>query len=98
MKPTLGGRITHIAAWVILSILIIPSLVAFPVSVTSKTYLSLPWDGVSLQHFRNLFTSAEWMASFGQSLVIAPGVPHAGRARTACRVLDVFAPARDDYR
>ena len=71
MKPSLGGRITHIAAWVILSILIIPSLVAFPVSVTSKTYLSLPWDGVSLQHFRNLFTSAEWMSSFGQSLVIA---------------------------
>lgn len=71
MKPSLGARITHIAAWVILSILIIPSLVAFPVSVTSKTYLSLPWDGVSLQHFRNLFTSPEWMTSFGQSLVIA---------------------------
>jgi len=71
MKPSLAGRITHIAAWVILSILIIPSLVAFPVSVTSKTYLSLPWEGVSLQHFRNLFTSAEWMSSFAQSLVIA---------------------------
>ena len=71
MKPSLAGRITHIAAWVILSILIIPSLVAFPVSITSKTYLSLPWEGVSLQHFRNLFTSAEWMSSFAQSLVIA---------------------------
>ena len=71
MKPSLGGRITHIAAWVILSILIIPSLVAFPVSITSKTYLSLPWEGVSLQHFRNLFTSPEWMSSFAQSLVIA---------------------------
>ena len=71
MKPSLAGRVTHIAAWVILSILIIPSLVAFPVSVTSKTYLSLPWEGVSLQHFRNLFTSAEWMSSFAQSLVIA---------------------------
>lgn len=71
MKPSLGSRISHIAAWVILSILIIPSLVAFPVSVTSKTYLSLPWEGVSLQHFRNLFTSPEWMSSFAQSLVIA---------------------------
>jgi putative spermidine/putrescine transport system permease protein len=71
MKTSFGGRITHIAAWVILSILIIPSLVAFPVSVTSKTYLSLPWEGVSLQHFHNLFTSPEWMTSFGQSLVIA---------------------------
>lgn len=71
MKPSLAGRINHIAAWVILSILIIPSLVAFPVSITSKTYLSLPWEGVSLQHFRNLFTSEEWISSFGQSLVIA---------------------------
>ena len=71
MKPSLGGRINHIAAWVILSILIIPSLVAFPVSITSKTYLSLPWEGVSLQHFQHLFTSEEWISSFGQSLVIA---------------------------
>ena len=71
MKPSLAGRINHVAAWVILSILIIPSLVAFPVSITSKTYLSLPWEGVSLQHFRNLFTSEEWISSFGQSLVIA---------------------------
>ena len=36
--------------------------------------------------------------SAGQSFVIAPDVPHAGRARTACRVLDVFSPVREDYR
>lgn len=34
----------------------------------------------------------------GVVYVIPPHVPHAGRAITACRVLDVFAPARDDYR
>lgn len=34
----------------------------------------------------------------GQVFVIPPDVPHSGRARTACRVLDVFAPPRDDYR
>ena len=34
----------------------------------------------------------------GQVLVIAPDVPHHGRAITKCRVLDVFAPTRDDYR
>ena len=34
----------------------------------------------------------------GQSYVIPPDVPHCGRALTKCRVLDVFAPARDDYR
>jgi quercetin dioxygenase-like cupin family protein len=34
----------------------------------------------------------------GTALVIPPDVPHSGRALTACRVLDVFAPTRDDYR
>jgi quercetin dioxygenase-like cupin family protein len=34
----------------------------------------------------------------GDSCVIPPDVPHEGRAITACRVLDVFAPPRDDYR
>ena|SRR6478735_7099129 len=34
----------------------------------------------------------------GQAFVIPPDVPHSGRALTACRVLDVFAPARDEYR
>jgi quercetin dioxygenase-like cupin family protein len=34
----------------------------------------------------------------GQVLVIPPDVPHYGRAVTNCRVLDVFAPVRDDYR
>lgn len=30
--------------------------------------------------------------------VIPPGARHSGRALTACRVLDVFAPVREDYR
>jgi quercetin dioxygenase-like cupin family protein len=34
----------------------------------------------------------------GQAFVIPPDVPHSGRAHSACRVLDVFAPVRDDYR
>ena len=34
----------------------------------------------------------------GQVLVIPGDVPHSGRAITDCRVLDVFAPTREDYR
>ena len=34
----------------------------------------------------------------GQVFVIPPDARHSGRAVTACRVLDAFAPARDDYR
>ena len=59
------------AAWLVLLVLIVPSLVAFPVSVTSETYLSLPWHGVSLKHFQNLFSSPEWLSSFATSAVIA---------------------------
>ena len=34
----------------------------------------------------------------GQLFVIPPDVPHSGTALTNCRVIDVFAPPRDDYR
>lgn len=34
----------------------------------------------------------------GQTYAIPPNVPHSGRAVSRCRVLDVFAPAREDYR
>jgi len=34
----------------------------------------------------------------GQTYVIPPDVPHSGRALSRCRVLDVFAPVREDYR
>ena len=34
----------------------------------------------------------------GQVFVIPPDARHSGRALTACRVLDAFAPVRDDYR
>ncbi len=34
----------------------------------------------------------------GSTFVIPPNTPHAARALTACSVLDVFTPTRDDYR
>jgi quercetin dioxygenase-like cupin family protein len=34
----------------------------------------------------------------GIVFVIPPNAKHSGRGVTACRVLDTFAPARDDYR
>ena len=34
----------------------------------------------------------------GDVFVIPPGVLHSGRALSQCRVLDVFAPVREDYR
>ena len=34
----------------------------------------------------------------GDIAVIAPNVPHSGRAITPCKLMDVFSPARDDYK
>ena len=34
----------------------------------------------------------------GAVAVIPGGVPHGGRALTACRIVDAFHPAREDYR
>lgn len=34
----------------------------------------------------------------GMVFVIPPNAKHSGRGITACRVLDAFAPTRDDYR
>lgn len=59
------------AAWLLLSFLVLPALVAIPVSLTPETYLSLPRDGISLRHFHTLATSPEWLASFAQSFIVA---------------------------
>lgn len=34
----------------------------------------------------------------GNVLVIPGGATHSGEARTACRILDVFSPVREEYR
>ncbi|MEM6705102.1 MAG: cupin domain-containing protein [Acidobacteriota bacterium] len=39
-----------------------------------------------------------WIAEAGDCVVIPPNVEHSGRSLTDCRILDVFAPVREDYR
>lgn len=36
--------------------------------------------------------------SAGEVLVIPGGAKHSGRSHTACRILDVFSPVREEYR
>lgn len=59
------------AAWSIVCLMVLPISVVFAVSVTDRAYLSLPEEGVSLQYYRNLFTSPAWLLSIWQSFVIA---------------------------
>jgi putative spermidine/putrescine transport system permease protein len=58
-------------AWAIILFLLLPIAVVFPVALTDQRYLSLPQEDLSLQHFANLFGSAAWLSSIGQSFVIA---------------------------
>lgn len=60
-----------VAAWVILGFLVLPALVALPVSFTPKRFLSLPDTALSLRHYQTLFMSDAWLSSALQSLAIA---------------------------
>lgn len=67
MNPT---RLTNSVGWAVICFLVLPITIVFPVSLTDKRYLSLPEEGISFKHYANLFTSAEWLGSIGQSLYI----------------------------
>lgn len=59
------------SAWLILAFLLLPMLVVIPVSLTDKSYISLPVEHLSLQHFQNYFTSAKWLGATMESVIIA---------------------------
>lgn len=71
MKPTVMTRLVRSGAWIFLLFLVLPALIAVPISLTPKRFLSFPKGEFSLRHFENLFTSPEWLSSFYQSAVIA---------------------------
>ncbi len=70
MRASAAARLNMAVAWVLLVFLVAPALVAVPVSLTPKTFLSFPTGELSLQYYRELFGSAEWMSSFWQSAVV----------------------------
>lgn len=71
MRPGFLSVFNRVGAWVLLLFLVTPALVAIPVSLTPKRFLSMPDGDYSLRHFEKLFTSEEWLSSFFQSAVIA---------------------------
>src|SRR5579864_4547169 len=62
--------IIEATAWFVLSYILLPSLVVFPLSLTDRPYLALPQEGLSLAPWHQLF-SAEWLGATAESLVIA---------------------------
>jgi putative spermidine/putrescine transport system permease protein len=77
-RHSLAQWLNHKAAWVLLFFLVAPVLIALPVSLTPKRFLSMPKGEYSLRHFEKMFSSPEWMSSFAQSAII--GVATAGLA------------------
>lgn len=71
MKPSIMTRLLRAGAWMFLLFLVLPALIAIPISLTPKRFLSFPKGEVSLRHFENLFTSSDWLSSFYQSAAIA---------------------------
>jgi putative spermidine/putrescine transport system permease protein len=71
--PGPAGRrgIALALAWGVVTFLVLPLFVVFPVSVTDTRYLSMPDKSISFQHFAKLATSPEWLGSIGHSAVIA---------------------------
>ena len=66
-RNSLGWNFIRGFTWAGLAFLVLPTLIAVPVSLTPKRYLSMPTGEISMRHYTNLFSSAEWMSSIGQS-------------------------------
>ena len=72
--PLLRSRwsiVLTILAWLVLLFLLLPVFISVPLSLTPNRYLSMPVDGISLQHYVRLFTDTGWTWSAGQSLLVA---------------------------
>ncbi len=71
MERAAAGPTTRLLAWSVLLFLLLPISVVFPLSLTDQRFLSLPQEGISLQHYVTFFTSDRWLSATWQSLVIA---------------------------
>jgi len=73
-QPSIFKLFMFTGSWAVLAFLILPILVVFPVSLTDKPYISLPQDGLSLQHYADYFTSSRWLGATAQSVFIGLAV------------------------
>ena len=70
-RITRAGPVANVLAASVLLFLLLPVSVIIPLSLTDQRFLSLPYHGLSLQHYATFFTSPRWLGSTVQSLVIA---------------------------
>lgn len=71
MMPVSAFRICfQTGAWLVLAFLVLPFLVVVPVSLTDTSYIGLPKDSLSLQHYANYFSDPEWLSATWTSIWI----------------------------
>jgi len=66
-----AGPVGRGLGWLVALYLVLPILIVVPVALTDQRFLSLPREGLSLQHFQTVLTSPEWLGSIWQSFTIA---------------------------
>lgn len=57
-------------AWLVIAFLVLPILVIFPISLTDTSYIGLPKEHLSLQHYEAYFTDPRWLEATWTSLWI----------------------------
>lgn len=55
-------------AWLVLAFLVLPLLIVIPVSLTDTSYIGLPKEHLSLQHYENYFAGRGWLAATWTSI------------------------------
>ena len=71
MMPVSAFRIFfQTGAWMILAFLVLPLLVVIPVSLTDTSYIGLPKEHLSMQHYVNYFSDTEWLHATWSSIWI----------------------------
>lgn len=60
--------------WLIAAFLALPILVVIPVSLTDTSYIGLPKNHLSLQHYEAYFDSARWMGGTAASILVGLAV------------------------
>ena len=62
----------RILCGLVLLFLVLPVLVIIPLSFNSGSFLVYPLQGFSLHWYQDFFSSAEWMRSLKNSMIVAP--------------------------
>lgn len=63
-----GGWVSTIAAFLVVTFLVVPIFIVIPVSFTDRTFLSFPQDAWSWRHYGTFLSDTRWRTSFALSL------------------------------